>query len=124
MLRQSIADRCAELGFRCRFLYQSVIVMTPLSDWCFDYHERKITLYHESTVKINFATGDYAKAHMQFHARKMTPLVVLSYIAVMMHGVQTIPAEAGIDPKPDLRSFCPNPLRRRRKSGMIEIPIF
>ena len=53
-LRQSIADRCAELGFRCRFLYQSVIAMTPLSDWCFDYHERKITLYHESTVKINF----------------------------------------------------------------------
>lgn len=81
-LRQSIADRCAELGFRYRFLYQSVIVMTPLSDWCFDYHERKITLYHESTVKINFATGDYAKAHMQFHARKMTPLEVLSYIAV------------------------------------------
>ena len=57
-LQQSIVERCNHYGFQYRFLYQSVIVTTPLSDWCFDYHHNKITLYHESTTKINFATGD------------------------------------------------------------------
>lgn len=80
-LRQSILDRCAEYGFRCRFLYQSVIITTELSDWCFDYHSAKKTLYHESTTKINFATGDYAKAHIQFRDRRMTPIEVIDYIA-------------------------------------------
>ena len=80
-LRRSITDICSQYGFTCRFLYQSVIVTTQLSDWCFDYHEPRITLYHESTVKINFATGDYAKAHIQFKNRKMTPSEVVEYIA-------------------------------------------
>lgn len=80
-LRQSIMDKCAEKGFQCRFLYQSVIITTNLSDWCFDYHQNKITLYHESTIKINFATGNYAKAHVQFQERKMAPLEVIDYIA-------------------------------------------
>ena len=81
-LRQSILDRCAEHGFQCRFLYQSVIITTPLSDWCFDYHAVKKTLYHESTTKINFATtGDYARAHVQFRDRRMTPIEVIDYIA-------------------------------------------
>lgn len=80
-LCQSILDRCTEYGFRCRFLYQSVIITTPLSDWCFDYHAPKKTLYHESTTKINFATGDYAKAHLQFRDRRMTPIEVIGYIA-------------------------------------------
>lgn len=80
-LRQSIVSKCSEYGFQHRFLYQSVIITTPLSDWCFDYHQSRITLYHESTIKINFATGDYAKAHMQFQERKMTPLKVIEYIA-------------------------------------------
>ena len=81
-LRQSILDRCAEYGFQCRFLYQSVIITTPLSDWCFDYHAVKKTLYHESTTKINFATtGDYARAHVQFRDRRMTPIEVIDYIA-------------------------------------------
>ena len=80
-LRQSILDRCAEHGFQCRFLYQSVIITTPLSDWCFDYHTPKKILYHESTTKINFATGDYAKAHVQFRDRRMSPIEVIDYIA-------------------------------------------
>jgi len=80
-LRQSIVDRCDHYGFQYRFLYQSVIVTTPLSDWCFDYHHDKITLYHESTTKINFATGDYAKAHMQFQNRSISPVAVIDYIA-------------------------------------------
>lgn len=80
-LRQSILDRCAEYGFRCRFLYQSVIITTQLSDWCFDYHAAKKTLYQESTTKINLATGDYAKAHIQFRDRRMTPIEVIDYIA-------------------------------------------
>ena len=80
-LRQSIEDRCALHGFRHRYLYQSVIITTPLSDWCFDYHQRMVTLYHESTVKINFKTGDYAKSHVQFRGRKMSPAEVIDYIA-------------------------------------------
>lgn len=80
-LRQAIVNQCTEKGFRCRFLYRSVIITTHLADWCFDYHEAQITLYHESTTKINFATGDYSKAHVQFRGRRMTPLEVLEYIA-------------------------------------------
>lgn len=80
-LRESIKEKCAEYGFRCRFLYQSVVVTTDLSDWCFDYHVSRITLYHESTVKINFTTGDYAKAHVQFKDKKLTPAEVIEYIA-------------------------------------------
>ena len=80
-LRDSIMKQCAEHNFRCRFLHQSVIITTDLSDWCFDYHESRITLYHESTVKINFATGNYAKAHVQFASRKITPQEFIEYIA-------------------------------------------
>ncbi len=72
---------CNEKGFSCRFLYQSVIITTDLSDWCFDYHLSRITLYHESTIKINFTTGNYAKAHVQFRNRKMTIPEVIDYIA-------------------------------------------
>lgn len=81
-LRQSIVSKCSEYGFHHCFLHQSVIITTPLSDWCFDYHQSRITLYHESTTKINFSTGNYAKAHIQFHDRKITPLEVIEYIAV------------------------------------------
>ena len=80
-LRRSIIEKASEYGFTCRFLYQSVIITTPLADWCFDYHESRITLYHESTVKINFETGNYAKAHKQFSERKVKPLEVIDYIA-------------------------------------------
>ena len=80
-LRDMIAEKCSEYGFKHRFLYQSVIITTDLSDWCFDYHESRITLYHESTIKINFETGNYAKAHVQFANKKIAPLDVISYIA-------------------------------------------
>ena len=80
-LKKSIEDECAKHGFRCRFLYESVIITTHLADWCFDYHQKEVTLYHESTIKINFETGEYCKAHCQFRNRKMTPMQVISYIA-------------------------------------------
>ena len=80
-LRQEITRLCSGHGFRCRFLYQSVIITTDLSDWCFDYHQPKITLYHESTVPIHFPTGDYARSHLQFRDRKMTLPEVIDYIA-------------------------------------------
>lgn len=80
-LRQSIVDKCAEYGFSWRFVYQSVIISTPLAEWCFDYHQAKKTLYHESTVKINFKTGDYCKAHCQFKGRRMSACCVIDYIA-------------------------------------------
>lgn len=79
--REEIMVLCEKEGFSCRFLYQSVIITTDLSDWCFDYHQKRITLYHESTTKINFATGNYAKAHVQFRNRKMTIPEVIDYIA-------------------------------------------
>ncbi|MBQ6119967.1 MAG: hypothetical protein IJK98_12090, partial [Clostridia bacterium] len=72
---------CSEKGFSCRFLYQSVIITTPLAAWSFDFHLPKKTLYHESTKKINFATGNYAKTHVQFRDRKMTVNEVIEYIA-------------------------------------------
>lgn len=80
-LRNSIAEKCKEKGFKCRFLYQSVIITTPVCDWSFDYHRSEITLYHESTVKINFANGHYAKSHVQFKDRKIKPLEVIEYIS-------------------------------------------
>ena len=80
-LRNSIAEKCAEYGLKYRFLYQSVIVTTDLADWCFDYHESRITLYHESTIKVNFKTGNYAKAHVQFENKKIAPVDVIAYIA-------------------------------------------
>ncbi len=80
-LRQSIIDKCIEYGFQCRFLYRSVIVTTNLSDWCFDYHESRIKLLHESTIKVNFKNGKPAKSHVQFENRKMTPCEVITYIA-------------------------------------------
>ena len=80
-LREEIEQICRDNGFSCRFLYQSVIITTPLSDWAFDYHRTKKTLYHESTVKINFATGNYAKSHVQFREKKMTNSEVIRYIA-------------------------------------------
>ncbi len=80
-LKQSITDYCAQYGFRCRFLFESVIITTPIADWSFGYHERLKTLRHESTTKINFKTGDYAKTHEQFANRKMTCFEVIDYIA-------------------------------------------
>ena len=80
-LRNTIVERCAFYGFSCRFLYQSVIVTTNLADWCFDYHQKKITLFHESTHKVNYETGDYAKAHVQFRTRAISPAMVIDYIA-------------------------------------------
>ena len=80
-LQQLILDKCAEYGFVCKFVYQSVVITTPLADWSFDYHQSKKTLYHESTVKINFETGNYSKTHCQFRDRKMKPVEVIEYIA-------------------------------------------
>lgn len=80
-LKKSIIDYCGKYGFTCRFLYESVIVMTPISSWQFPYHEPRKTLRHESTVKVNFETGDYAKTHEQFRDRKLTCEEVIDYIA-------------------------------------------
>ncbi|MBR1457150.1 MAG: hypothetical protein IJ594_08360 [Oscillospiraceae bacterium] len=80
-LKQSIVSYCQKYGFTCRFLYESVIITTPVSSWQFPYHAPRKTLRHESTVKINFATGDYAKTHEQFSNRKMTCEEVIDYIA-------------------------------------------
>ena len=80
-LKQSIIDCCDRYGFTCRFLYESVIITTPISSWQFQYHNVRKTLRHESTVKINFETGNYAKTHEQFRDRKMTCEEVIDYIA-------------------------------------------
>ena len=80
-LKKSISDQCARHGFTCRFLYQSVIITTPLADWCFDYHEKYKTLYHENTPNTKYLTGHYVKAHTQFKGKKMTVSAVIEYIA-------------------------------------------
>jgi len=80
-LRQGIAKKCEQMGFTCRFVYESVIVSTPISSWQFDYHRRLKTLRHESTVKWNFKTGDPAFTHEQFRDRKMSNDEVIDYIA-------------------------------------------
>lgn len=80
-LRDSIAKYCEKYGFTCRFLYESVIITTPISSWQFAYHSSRKTLRHESTVKINFKTGDFAKTHEQFRYRKMTCEEAIDYIA-------------------------------------------
>ena len=80
-LQQSIIDYCKKYGFTCRFLYESVIITTPISSWQFAYHESKKTLRHESTTKINFDTGDYAFTHEQFRDKKMSCEEVIDYIA-------------------------------------------
>ncbi len=81
VLRQGIAKKCEQMGFTCRFVYESVIVSTPISSWQFDYHRRLKTLRHESTVKWNFKTGDPAFTHEQFRDRKMSNDEVIDYIA-------------------------------------------
>ena len=80
-LKKSIEDKCAEHGFNCRFVYQSVVITTPVADWCFDFHQSKKTLYHESTIKINFETGRPCKSHCQFRDKKIKVMDVIDYIA-------------------------------------------
>lgn len=80
-LRQTIIEKCENYGFSCRFLFESVIITTPISSWQFQYHDELKTLRHESTIKINFQTGNYAKTHEQFRERKMTCEEVIDYIA-------------------------------------------
>ena len=81
IMKNAITDQCNQLGFTCRFVLQSVVISTPLADWCFDYHQPRKTLYHESTIKINFETGDYSNSHRQFVDRKMSTRQVIEYIA-------------------------------------------
>ncbi len=80
-LQESILDKCAAHGFTCRFYGESVIITTPAAKWQFDYHQKLKTLHHESTVKINFDTGDPAAMHYQFRDRKMSNADVIDYIA-------------------------------------------
>lgn len=80
-LQEKIRQKCAEYGFSCRFYLESVIITTPIASWQFAYHEKLKTLRHESTVKVNFDTGDPAAMHYQFRNRKMSVDEVIDYIA-------------------------------------------
>lgn len=79
-LRDSLAKLCESHGLSCRFLYQSILIKTPLAEWQFDYHASTITLYHESRFKRDPQTGDYMKFHCQFRNRKITPAEAIKYI--------------------------------------------
>lgn len=79
--QKSIRRYCQRYGFSCRFLYESVIITTQVSKWQFQYNKDLKTLRHESTVKINFDNGHYAKTHEQFRDRKMSCKEVIDYIA-------------------------------------------
>ncbi len=80
-LKATIRKRCDLYGMFCRFYLESVIINSPVAKWQFAYHDRLKTLWHESTVKINFETGDYAAMHNQFRNRRMTSEEVIDYIA-------------------------------------------
>ena len=80
-LKEAICKRCALYGMSCRFYLESVIIHSPVAKWQFAYHDRLKTLWHESTVKINFETGDYAAMHNQFRNRRLTCEEVIDYIA-------------------------------------------
>ena len=80
-MQESILDKCFAYDFTCRFYGESVIITTPVATWQFDYHQKLKTLRHESTVKINFDTGDPAAMHYQFRGRKMSNADVIDYIA-------------------------------------------
>jgi len=79
-LQESIRDKCFACGFDCRFYQESVIITTPVARWQFNYHQKVKTLRHESTVKVNFETGDPAAMHYQFRDRKMSWRDVIDYI--------------------------------------------
>lgn len=81
-LQEHIRQKCAEYGFTCRFYLESVIIITPVASWQFAYHKKLKTLRHESTVKVNFDTGDPAAMHYQFRNRKITIDEVIDYIAM------------------------------------------
>ena len=80
-LKEGIRKRCILYGMSCKFYLESVIVCSPVAKWQFAYHDRLKTLWHESTVKINFETGDYAAMHNQFRNRRLTCEEVIDYIA-------------------------------------------
>ena len=80
-LKQAIIDYSRQYGFKCRFLFESIIITTPIAEWSFGYHEKLKTLYHENTIKINLETGDFARMHRQFTNRKMSCFEVIDYIA-------------------------------------------
>lgn len=80
-LQEHIRQKCSEYGFTCRFYLESVIIITPVASWQFAYHEKMKTLRHESTVKVNFDTGDPAAMHYQFRNRKISVDEVIDYIA-------------------------------------------
>lgn len=79
-LREAIRAECARRGFACEFLYQSVVIRTPAAHWKFDYHTAQKTLWHESTYRVNLATGVPAARHKQFDGRKISWQEVISYI--------------------------------------------
>lgn len=80
-LKEKIRKRCILYGMSCKFYLESVIIHSPIAKWQFAYHDRLKTLWHESTVKINFETGDYAAMHNQFRNRRLTCEEVIDYIA-------------------------------------------
>lgn len=79
-LKEAIRTECGRRGFSCEFLYQSVVIRTPVAHWKFDYHTAKKTLWHESTYRVNLETGVPAVRHKQFEGRKISWQEVISYI--------------------------------------------
>lgn len=79
-LKEAIEEECRRRGFTCEFLYQSVVIRTPVAHWKFDYHTARKTLWHESTYRVNLQTGVPAVRHKQFEARKISWQDVISYI--------------------------------------------
>ena len=43
-LRQEIVEKCERMGFACRFVYESVVISTPVSSWQFDCLRRELRM--------------------------------------------------------------------------------
>ena len=79
--QQRVANACARYGFKHHFGEQHAFVKTPIGTWFFNYLDLNVTLFHESSKKINRRTGDYSPYHIQFENREMSIEKVISFIA-------------------------------------------
>lgn len=76
-----VMNACNQHKFGYRFLTTSVLIMTDIAVWKYNYLESIVTLYHSSTEKIDRKTGEFSEFHVQFKNRLMNPESVISYIA-------------------------------------------
>ena len=79
--QRRVKRACDKYHFKFHFGEQHAFIKTELGAWFFDYLDPLVTLYHESTRKINRRTGEYSAFHVQFENKYMSIEKVIDYIA-------------------------------------------